>query len=184
MNRARALKGVEGLGKIFCVKTWDEFKNLAVTLHPNSVTYFMQRAPLSKPPVGLRICFTSENVLYVFLDSAKGDAFRHTKIPIKHHEKQRFVIHEDIKGLITKELGRPDLVVVSPIFSPAKYLTSLFIVKRKSLGRDRDIPRAPYAFSRSDCQGLEGISEKAIVKARGKSGYHAYRQQECKKEQG
>jgi len=178
------MKGVGGLGRILCTKTWNEFKKLAVALRPKSVTFFLQRAPLSKPPVALRILFTSENVLYVFLDSAKGDAFRQTKIPIKRREKQRFVLHEDIKGFITKELGRPDLVVVSPIFSPAKYLTSLFIVKRKSLGRDRDIPRAPYPFSKSDCQGLEGISEKAIVKAQGKSVYHAYRQQECKKEQG
>jgi hypothetical protein len=169
------LKGVEGLGRILCTKTWDEFKKLAIALHPKSVTYFLHRAPLSKPPVALRILFTSENLLYVFLDSAKGEAFRQTKIPIKRREKQRFVLHGDIKGFITKELGRPDLVVVSPIFSPAKYLTSLFIVKRKSLGRDRDIPRAPFAFSKSDCQGLEGISEKAIVKAQGKSVYHAYR---------
>ena len=177
------MKGVEGLGRIFCTKTWDEFKKLAIALHPKSVTYFLQRAPLSKPPVALRILFTSENLLYIFLDSAKGDAFRQTKIPIKRREKQSYVEHEEIKGFITEELGRPDLVVVSPIFSPAKYLTSLFILEGKSLGRDRDVSRAPYAFSKSDCQGLEGISEKSLVKAQGKDAYHAHRQQECKKEQ-
>ena len=160
------------MGRILCIKTWDEFKKLSIALHPNSVTYFLQRAPLSKPPVGLRLVFTSENVLYVFLDSAKGDAFRQTKIPIKRREKQSYVLHEDIKGFITKELGRPDLVVVSPIFSPAKYLTSLFILERKSLGRDRDTARA-LSVSKSDCQGLEGTSEKARIKARRKGVYHA-----------
>jgi len=120
--------------RIVCTKTWNEFKKLAIALHPNSITYFLQRAPLSKPPVSLRFLFTSENVLYVFLDSAKGDAFRQTEIPIRRHEKQSYVTHEEINNFITKELGRPDLVVVSPIFSPAKYLTSLFILQRMKRG--------------------------------------------------
>jgi len=129
------------LGRILCTKTWDEFKKLAIALTPKSVTFFLQRAPLSKPPLALRILFTSENLLYVFLDFAKGDAFRQTKIPIKRREKQSYVEHEDIKSFITEELGRPDLVVVSPLFSPAKYLTSLFILEGKSLRRDQDTAR-------------------------------------------
>jgi hypothetical protein len=127
------IESVEGLEKIISIKTWDEFKKLATALHPNSVTYFLQTAPLSKPPVALRILFTSEDVLYTFLDSAKGDAFRQTKIPIKQSEKQRFVLHEDIRSFITNELGRPDLVVISPMESPARYLTSLFIHKTRMI---------------------------------------------------
>ena len=169
--------------RIVCTKTWDEFKKLAIALHPNSITYFLQRAPLSKPPVALRFLFTSENVLYVFLDSAKDDAFRQTKIPIKRHEKQRYVLHEDIKGFITKELRRPDLVVLSPIFSPAKYLPLLFTLKRKSLVRNRDTTRG-LSVSKSDCQGLEGTFRKGHDQSRGKGVYHAYSRQECRKEQG
>lgn len=177
------MKGVEGLGRILCIKTWDEFKKLAIALHPNSVTYFLQRAPLSKPPVGLRLVFTSENLLYVFLDSAKGDAFRQTKIPIKRREKQSYVIHEDIKGFITKELGRPDLVVVSPIFSPPNILPP-YLSLRGSLLEEIGIPRAPYPFLSQIVKGLKALSKEAMIKVRGKGVYHAYSQQECRKEQG
>ncbi|MGQ9641797.1 MAG: hypothetical protein ACUVUF_06715 [Candidatus Bathycorpusculaceae bacterium] len=90
----------------------------------------MQRSPLSKPPLALRILFTSEKSLYAFLDCADGDFFKQTKIPIKGEgKKQRYVLHEDIKEFIVKELGIGDLEVVSPIFSPARYLTSLLIQK-------------------------------------------------------
>jgi hypothetical protein len=92
--------------------------------------YFLQWAPLSKPPLALRILFTSKKSLYTFLDCADGDFFKQTKIPIKGEgEKQRYVLHEDIKKFIIKELEIGDLEVVSPIFSPARYLTSLFIQK-------------------------------------------------------
>ncbi|MGQ9461221.1 MAG: hypothetical protein ACUVRA_08355 [Candidatus Bathyarchaeaceae archaeon] len=157
------MEGVEDLEKIISIKPWDEFKKLATALHPNSVTYFLQRAPLSKPPIALRIFFTSENVLYVFLDSAKGDAFRQTKIPIKQGETQRYILHHDIKEFITKEFGRPDLVVISPMESPARYLTSLFIHKRKRLVRDRDVARDTLEIKEGDRVRVK-ISKEAALK--------------------
>lgn len=121
---------IEALGRVVCIKTWDDFKKLAVTLRPRSVMYFLQRAPLSKPPLALRFLFTSENTLYIFLDCADGEVFKQTKILIKGKGgKQRYVLHEDIKEFIVKELERRDLDVISPIFSPARYLTSLLIQK-------------------------------------------------------
>jgi hypothetical protein len=95
--------------------------------------YFLQRAPLSRPPLALRFLFISENTLYVFLDCADGDVFKQTKILIKGKgEGQRYVLHEDVKEFIIRELGRNDLAVVSPIFSPARYLTSLLILRNRA----------------------------------------------------
>jgi len=114
--------------KVFTARSWDEFKKLAAVLRPKRVMYFLQWAPLSRPPLALRILFISKNSLYVFLDCADGDSFKQTKIPIKG-EKQRYILHDDIKDIILKELKINNLDVVSPIFSPARYLTSLLIQK-------------------------------------------------------
>lgn len=110
---------MEALGRVVCIKTWDNFKKRAVILRPRSVMYFLQWAPLSKPPLALRFLFTSENTLYMFLDCADGDVFKQTKILIKGKGgKQRYVLHGDIKEFIVEELGRRDLDVISPIFHP------------------------------------------------------------------
>lgn len=42
----------------------------------------------------------------------------------------------------------------------------------------------PMPFLSQIVKGLKALSEKAIIKARGKGVYHAYSQQECRKEQG
>jgi len=123
------MKGVGGLGRILCTKTWNEFKKLAVALRPKSVTFFLQRAPLSKPPVALRILFTSENVLYVFLDSAKGDAFRQTKIPIKRREKQRFVL---LRGSLLEEIA---ISRARPIPFPSQIVKGLKASQKRPLSK-------------------------------------------------
>jgi hypothetical protein len=122
---------IETLINIFCARTWDDFKKLATFLRPKLIMYFLQRAPLSRPPLALRIVFISKNWLYTFLDCANGDSFKQTNIPIKGEIGERkYVLHEDVKEFIVNELERRDLDVVSPIFSPARYLTSLFIILR------------------------------------------------------
>ena len=103
--------------KILRIKTWDEFKKKAIALHPLSIVYFLHRAPLSKPPIGLKLVFTSQQTQYIFLDFAKGEILRQTKIPIIHLEKgEDYVRDEDIKQFITKELGRNDLLIVCPVW--------------------------------------------------------------------
>ncbi len=72
----------------------------------------------------------------MFVDFADGDSFKQTRVPIKGEGKeQRYILHEDIKMFIIKELERSDLYVISPIFSPIKYFTSLLILKTRKRAR-------------------------------------------------
>jgi hypothetical protein len=103
--------------KIIRIKSWDDFKKRAFALYPKSVIYFIQRAPLSKPSIGLRLMFTSENSQYVFLDYAKGEALKQTKIPVSINKQgEAYLKDEDIKHFITTELKRTDLLILSPVW--------------------------------------------------------------------
>lgn len=96
------------------IKTWKEFKQLADTLKPSTVGYAMQRAPLCKPPIGLRLIFTVENAQYVFLDLAKDDALRQTKIPVEINAYgDAFVDEDEIKNFLRSQLNREDLRIYS-----------------------------------------------------------------------
>jgi hypothetical protein len=48
--------------KVVHVPTWEEFKKLAITLHPEFMAYTVQKAPLSRPQMGLRLVFATESV--------------------------------------------------------------------------------------------------------------------------
>jgi len=100
--------------KLVHLRSWEEFKRIAEALHPSSVSYSIQRSPLSKPPVGLRIIFVDEKVQYVFLDFARGDRLWRTKIPVRSTQSGgASVSEEEIRRFIKNELGRPDLAVNS-----------------------------------------------------------------------
>lgn len=105
------------MGKIVRLKTWSEFKELAINLHPKSILYFLQRAPLSNPPVALRLVFASEDKQYIFIDCADGKTLRQTKIPVFFTEKGEACIRdEDIKQFIAAELKRTDLLILTPVW--------------------------------------------------------------------
>jgi hypothetical protein len=96
------------------VNNWEEFKKLAVALRPNSVSYTIQRAPLSKPPVGLRIVFASGTTQYVFLDFARGEIMERTKIPVCYNDKgEAYLGEQEIRSFILAQLGRSDLAIYS-----------------------------------------------------------------------
>ncbi len=100
--------------KLIHVKSWKEFKELAGALRPSSVYYSIQSSPLSKPPVGIRIMFATEEAQYVFLDFARGNNLWRTKIPVRFIASEvASVSEEEIKSFIKNELGRPDLAVYS-----------------------------------------------------------------------
>jgi len=100
--------------KLVHVNSWEEFKRLAGALRPNSIYYSIQRSPLSKPPVGIRIMFAAEEAQYVFLDFARGNSLWRTKIPVRFSASEvASVSEEEIKNFIKNELGRPDLAVYS-----------------------------------------------------------------------
>jgi hypothetical protein len=96
------------------IKTWSQFKHLADASKPSSVSYTIQRAPLSKPPIGLRLIFTAENTQYVFLDFAMGNALKQTKIPIQINTYgEAFIDEETIKNFLHSQLNRKDLRIYS-----------------------------------------------------------------------
>ena len=100
--------------KVIHVNNWEEFKKLVIALRPNSVSYTVQRAPLSKPPVGLRIVFAAGVTQYVFLDFARGENMERTKIPVRCNDKgEAYLSEEEIRNFILTQLGRRDLAIHS-----------------------------------------------------------------------
>jgi len=108
------LQEVKEHTKVVHINTWEEFKKLAIASHPNFMAYTVQNAPLSRPPVGLRLVFAAENVQYVFLDFAHGEAFRRTKLPLYTSEGgDAYFKEEDLKNFIRIELNRKDISIIS-----------------------------------------------------------------------
>ena len=100
--------------KIVHVNTWEEFKKLAKTVQPTFIAYTVQKAPLSRPPLGLRLVFSSDERQYVFLDFANGSALRRTKLP-EHCDDSgnAWFKEEELRDFIQRELGRNDISIVS-----------------------------------------------------------------------
>ena len=95
------------MAKVVHVKTWDEFKRLAIIHKPNTIAYTLQRAPLSNPPIGLRLVFASKDV-------AEGKSLKRTKIPVTANLAGEFLLEEeDIKNFLKTELKRDDLSIIS-----------------------------------------------------------------------
>ena len=102
------------MAKVVHVKTWDEFKHLATTYQPDTMAYTLQRAPLSNPPIGLRLVFASKDVQYVFLDVAEGKSLKRTKIPVIANLAGEFYLEEeDIRNFLKTELKRNNLSIIS-----------------------------------------------------------------------
>jgi len=108
------LEEVKENTKIVHINSWEEFKRLAIVLRPEFMAYTVQKAPLSRPPIGLRLVFASERVQYVFLDFADGNAFKRTKLPVYTSESgDAYFKEEDLKNFIQTELNREDISLVS-----------------------------------------------------------------------
>jgi len=96
------------------INTWEEFKKLAITLHPDSIVYAVQTSPLSKPPLGLRLVFASGIVQYVFLDFAHGNTLWRTKLPVHtNNSGDAYFSEEELKNFIMTELNRKDISIFS-----------------------------------------------------------------------
>lgn len=96
------------------VKTWEEFKKLAIIERPAFIAYAIQNAPLSKPRIGLRLVFSAENTQYVFLDFAHCNAYRKTKLPVYINENGDAYFKEDeLKSFLHNQLNRKDISIIS-----------------------------------------------------------------------
>ena len=97
------------------VRTWEEFKRLAVELKPSAVVYSIDQNAMSKTkePTCLRLILPAQNAYYVYVDFPKGNALRETAIPIRENKNGRFLEDQDVIRFLKNALGREDLSVFS-----------------------------------------------------------------------
>ena len=94
--------------------SWEKFRELLIKHQPKTIFYAQGKAPLSKPPIELRLTFTVKGIQHVFVDTAKGDILRRTKMPIRIDKHGNFCLEEaDIKNFITLQIGRDDINIRS-----------------------------------------------------------------------
>jgi len=98
------------------VKTWEEFKRLAIELKPDAVVYSIDQNGMSKTKelTCLRLIMPVSSGYYVYLDFPKDNALRETGIPIREDRLgNRCLQDEDIRQFIKSALGRENLQVYS-----------------------------------------------------------------------
>jgi hypothetical protein len=96
------------------VKSWQEFKKLALEKNPKSVVYVIAQSIPAKNHTGLKLILPVEGAQYIFVDSAKGDKLRRTRIPIRTDKKGNlFLTDEDVKHFLRTELNIKDLQILS-----------------------------------------------------------------------
>jgi hypothetical protein len=101
-------------GRVERVQAWDRFKELLMRLCPKEIYYAQGNAPLSRPPIELRLTFAVENVQYVFVDTAEDKVLRRTRIPIRVDRYGNFSLEEeDIKEFIYSQLGKNNVIIRS-----------------------------------------------------------------------
>jgi hypothetical protein len=103
------------LSEFVRVRTWEEFKRLAVELEPAAVVYSIDQNAMSKTkePTCLRLILPAQNAYYVYVDFPKGNALRETAIPIRENKNGRFLEDQDVIRFLKNALGREELSVFS-----------------------------------------------------------------------
>jgi len=96
------------------VKTWEEFKGLAIEKKPNSIVYIIAQSIPAKNLTSLKLILPVEDTQYIFTDSAEGNKLRRTGIPIHSDKKgNRFIKDDDVKSFLMAQLQREDLQIFS-----------------------------------------------------------------------
>jgi len=102
------------MGKNVRVKTWEEFKGLAIKKKPKSVVYIIAQSIPAKNLTSLKLILPVEGTQYIFTDSAKDNKLRKTGIPIQTDKRgNRFIEDDDIKSFLMAQLKREDLQIFS-----------------------------------------------------------------------
>jgi len=96
------------------VKTWEEFKKLAMEKKPKSIVYVIAKSIPARNLTSLKLILPAKGTQYIFVDSAKDDKLRQTGITI-HNNKEgiRFLEDEDVKNFLRTQLDRRDLQIFS-----------------------------------------------------------------------
>ena len=96
------------------VKTWEEFKKLAIEKKPKSIVYVIAKSIPASNLTSLKLILPTEGIQYIFVDSAKGDKLRQTGIPI-HTSKEGtlFLEDENIQNFLKTQLHIANLQIFS-----------------------------------------------------------------------
>ena len=85
-----------------------------VEVKPKAILYMTQRAPLAKPPVGIRLIFADSHSEFIFLDIAEANSLKKTGIPVRFTKGgEAYLEDEDIKQFLVSQLKRTDIQIIS-----------------------------------------------------------------------
>ena len=102
------------MGKSVRVKTWEEFKRLAIEKKPKSIVFIVAQGIPARNLTGLKIILPVEGTQYIFVDCEKGNRLRKTGIPIRSDKKGNlFIEDDDVKSFLRTQLQREDLQIFS-----------------------------------------------------------------------
>ena len=102
--------------RVIRVKTWEEFKQLAIELRPESIVYVIEQSGRSpeKELTTLRLMLPSPKGIYILLDFSDGKRLRQTGIPIRVDKLGNHLIEDDdVKDFLRNQLKRPYLAIYS-----------------------------------------------------------------------
>jgi len=97
------------------VRTWEEFKTLALKLHPETIFYLAQPHLFRNPPLGLRLTFYHNQDMYVLTDYANGASLAKTGILIMNHTNG---IHAEIREQDIRNFLSSNFPWVEPVSLP------------------------------------------------------------------
>ena len=96
------------------VKTWEEFKRLAIEKKPKSIVYIIAQSIPASNLTSLKLILHAKGTQHIFVDFAKGDKLRQTGIPIHNDKKgNRFIEDDDVKHFLKTQLQREGLQIFS-----------------------------------------------------------------------
>lgn len=104
------------MDKVIRVRSWQDFKSLAVRLEPESVVYNIEQNGLSpqRDLTCLRLIMPTQEAYYVFVDFPREDTLRETGIPIRKDKKEnRYIDDKEVIDFLKTQLERKDLTVCS-----------------------------------------------------------------------
>ena len=96
---------------IYRIREWEEFKRLVLKFRPKILFYVVERSPLSRPPIALRLVFIHGRDTYAFLDFARGDHLTKTNLPVINPKGETpWVSMDALRRFVSEELGDVELV--------------------------------------------------------------------------
>ena len=101
-------------GRLIRLKTWEEFKALAIASRLNEIVYRIEQGMKRGHLTSLRLILPVEGAQYVFFDVAKDGTLKQTGIPLHVDERGiQYIREQDVTSFLKKELANPDLKVSS-----------------------------------------------------------------------